>query len=91
MSKIHEISCRLAGCRLRFLTDVQIGVLRRQHSASRDEVRAAAVVADRIRRKQQIAERLGTFSVAGLVKPDAPVILKSERKTISRRSRRKET
>lgn len=77
MADIKAIAVYLASSRLRFLTDIQIGAMRRKYGASRDEVRAAAIMADRIRRQRQVRESHIGFSVAGLVAPDDPIVLKS--------------
>lgn len=74
--------------RYRFLTDVQIGFLRRQHKASRDEVRTAAIVADRIRRHRQAEEQRNSFR-ADLVPIGAPVVLPREVKQSLRKWDRK--
>ncbi|QXZ80943.1 hypothetical protein [Rhizobium sp. L51/94] len=76
------IAEHLAFGKPRFLTDVQIGVLRRKYGATRDEVRTAAIMADRIRRHRQAEEQRNSFRIK-LVPMDALVTLKTEnRKTI---------
>ncbi|MGO7542205.1 hypothetical protein ACC680_26895 [Rhizobium ruizarguesonis] len=55
---IIDIAESLAKSRYRFITDMQIGALRRKYGASRDEIRSAAILADRLRRQRQIDEQL---------------------------------
>lgn len=73
--RIDELAERLAESPGRFLTEVQMGPYQRHHGFTRDEVRTAAVLADRIRRRRQLSEGISTFRVDGLVDIDAPVIL----------------
>lgn len=75
---VADLAEHLAAGRLRFLTDVQIGQFRRLHGLTRDEVRTAAILADRIRRRRQMAEASNSFRVDGLVELDAPVVLPIE-------------
>jgi hypothetical protein len=60
MSSIAE---DLSRTRFRFLNDVQIGALRRKYGLTRDEVRAAAIMADRIRRHRQAEEHGNSFRI----------------------------
>ncbi|TXH81179.1 MAG: hypothetical protein E6Q77_08600 [Rhizobium sp.] len=85
MANVKEIAAYLASSRLRFLTDIQIGTMRRKYGASRDEVRSAAIIADRIRRRRQIEERRDGFTVGPQIAPDAPIYLPKEDKTNGRR------
>ncbi|TAV04035.1 hypothetical protein [Rhizobium ruizarguesonis] len=77
---IIEIAERLATSRYRFITDMQIGTLRRKYGASRDEIRSAAILADRLRRQRQMDEQWNTFTVAPLIPPDAPIALPKEQR-----------
>jgi len=77
---IFAIAQDLATSKLRFLTDVQIGTLRRKYSASRDEIRMAAIVADRLRRQRQLDNQWNTFTVSPQIPPDAPITLPREQK-----------
>nr|WP_304655586.1 hypothetical protein [Neorhizobium galegae] len=61
------------------MTDLQIGAFRRHYSASRDEVRTAAIIADRLRRQRQVEDG-GNFRVEPQIDPLAPVLLKPEYK-----------
>lgn len=83
---IQQIAEKLATSRYRFLTDVQIGTLRRQFDATRDEIRTAAIIADRIRRQRQADELGNGFRVEPQISPDAPIELKPERR-LTRRER----
>lgn len=73
--RIEELAERLAESPGRFLTELQMGPYQRHHGFTRDEVRTAAVLADRIRRRRQLSEGISTFRVDGLVDIDAPIIL----------------
>ena len=88
MADIEAIAHALAESRYRFLTDMQIGTIRRLHKATRDEVRTAAIMADRIRRHRQLGEGRNSFSVSGLVEAEAPIVLRDETKATNRRRRR---
>ena len=79
MADIKAMAEYLASSRFRFLTDIQIGTMRRKYDASRDEVRAAAVMADRIRRQRQLRENRTGFTVAPEIAPDAPIDLPEEK------------
>lgn len=83
--KIREIAEKLAGGRYRFLSDIQIGSIRSRYNATRDEVRTAAIMADRIRRQRQLAEGRNSFGVTGLVEIGAPIVLKEENASKPRR------
>ncbi len=78
MADIEAMATYLAGSRLRFLTDIQIGTMRRKYGASRDEVRSAAIVADRIRRQRQVSEGRSCFTVSPQIAPDAPIVLRAD-------------
>lgn len=82
---VTELAEVLASGRYRFLTDMQIGTLRRLYGASRDDVRKAAILADRIRRQRQVDEGSNTFRVCGLVPVEAPIVLPVEVKGKRRR------
>ena len=79
MTLVQTIAEELASSRFRFLTDIQIGAMRRKYGASRDEVRSAAIVANRLRRQRQLQEgRLG-FTISPQIAPDAPIHLPKEK------------
>jgi hypothetical protein len=82
---VVAIAEALASSKYRFLTDVQIGTLRRIHKASRDEIRAAAIVADRIRRQRQLAEGRAAFAVVTPVDPLDAIALPAEPKARGKR------
>jgi hypothetical protein len=79
--RIEAIAIKLASSKVRFITDLQIGAYRRQYGATRDEVRAAAIMADRIRRQEQIAENRPTFAVHAIVGPDTPITLPNRQRS----------
>jgi len=89
MADIKAIAADLAKSRHRFLTDIQIGAIRRKHGASRDEVRSAAIMADRIRRQRQIQERHNGFTVIPQIALDEPIVLRDEYRPATRRRQRK--
>lgn len=82
--RIEAIAQKLASSRYRFLTNVQIGTLRRLHKASRDEIRAAAIMADRLRRQEQVGQMSPSFTVKAIVTPCAPIVLPEEKRTKGR-------
>jgi hypothetical protein len=77
---IIDIAESLATSRYRFITDMQIGALRRKYGASRDEIRSAAILADRLRRQRQLDEPCNTFTVSPLIPPHAPIALPKEQR-----------
>ncbi|MBY5316152.1 hypothetical protein [Rhizobium leguminosarum] len=77
---ITAIAESLAKSHYRFITDTQIGALRRKYSASRDEIRCAAILADRLRRQRQLDNQWNTFIVSPLIPPDAPIALPKEQR-----------
>lgn len=79
-ARVVAIAETLASSKYRFLTDVQIGTLRRIHKASRDEIRAAAILADRIRRQEQLSQNRPTFAVHAIVGPEVPITLPAEKR-----------
>jgi len=79
MAGMSSIAEDLSTTRFRFLNDVQIGILRRKYGATRDDVRTAAIMADRIRRHRQAEEKYNSFDVK-LVPLDAPVALQPDAK-----------
>lgn len=80
-ARVRHIAERLASSKVRFITDLEIGAYRRQYGATRDEVRAAAIMADRIRRQEQVTRNLPTFAVHAIVAPCAPIVLPDEKRT----------
>ncbi|MGO8104923.1 hypothetical protein AB9F46_31530 [Rhizobium leguminosarum] len=77
---IIDIAESLAKSRYRFITDMQIGALRRKYGASRDEIRSAAILADRLRRQRQLDNQWNTFTVSPQIPADAPIVLPKERR-----------
>nr|WP_314089410.1 hypothetical protein [uncultured Shinella sp.] len=86
--RIGAIALKLASSKVRYITDLQIGAYRRQYGATRDEVRAAAIMADRMRRQTQIAQNRPTFAVHAIVGPEAPIELPTEKIARERRKAR---
>ncbi|EJC69360.1 hypothetical protein Rleg5DRAFT_5150 [Rhizobium leguminosarum bv. viciae WSM1455] len=80
MADLSAIAETLATSRFRFLTDIQIGALRRKYSASRDEIRSAAILADRLRRQRQLDNQWNTFTVSPQIPADAPIVLPKEKR-----------
>jgi hypothetical protein len=80
MADLSAIAETLATSRFRFLTDIQIGALRRKYNASRDEIRSAAILADRLRRQRQLDKHWNTFTVSPQIPPDAPIALPKEQR-----------
>lgn len=87
-ARVRQIADRLATSDVRFITDPQIGAFRRHYQASRDEVRAAAILADRMRRQAQMAQNSPTFAVHAIVGPEAPIALPAEKSARERRRAR---
>ncbi|MGO7353329.1 hypothetical protein ACCS66_01150 [Rhizobium ruizarguesonis] len=77
---ITDIAVSLAKSRYRFITDMQIGALRRKYGASRDEIRSAAILADRLRRQRQLDNQWNTFTVSPQIPADAPIVLPNEQR-----------
>ncbi|EUB95577.1 hypothetical protein PMI07_002065 [Rhizobium sp. CF080] len=80
MADIFALAEALSNSHHRFLTDLQIGAFRRHYGASRDEVRTAAIIADRLRRQRQLEERPNGFRVEPQIAPDAPIVLQPQQK-----------
>lgn len=84
IARVRDIAERLASSKVRYITDLETGAYRRHYGATRDEVRAAAIMADRIRRQKQIAENRPTFAVHAIVEPDATITLPDKRRPSNR-------
>jgi hypothetical protein len=84
---MNSVAEDLSTTRFRYLNDVQIGALRRKYGVTRDEVRSAAIMADRIRRHRQAEEQRNSFRLE-LVAIDAPIVLKAEQKPSKRKHER---
>ena len=82
--RIEAIALKLATSDIRFITDLQIGAYRRHYGATHDEVRAAAIMADRMRRQEQMAQNRPTFAVHAIVEPDATITLPDKRRPSDR-------
>ncbi|NEK36298.1 MULTISPECIES: hypothetical protein [Rhizobium] len=80
MADLSAIAETLATSRFRFLTDIQIGTLRRKYGATRDEIRSAAILADRLRRQRQLDNQWNTFTVSPQIPADAPIVLPKEQR-----------
>lgn len=76
--RVRLIAEYLAGRHFRFMNTWQIAYLRKTFKATRDEARAGAIMADRIRRARQVAEHGPAFKVIDMVEPSAPIVLKVE-------------
>jgi len=87
VANVEAIAQDLCANKYRFLTDLQIGALRRKYNASRDEIRIAAILGDRLRRLEQSranAEEFTRLTVSDPIELSAPVLLQAERKRRTR-------
>jgi len=91
---MHMIALHLIAKGYRYIEPKQAGGIAARFKVSREQMQAAIILADRIRRQQQLFEKRPTFRVDGLVEISAPIDLEQilcvnaqQRRSHPRRSR----
>ena len=72
---MHMIALHLIAKGYRYIEPKQAGGIAARFKVSREQMQAAIILADRIRRQQQLFEKRPTFRVDGLVDISAPIDL----------------